>query len=89
MAFQQKNNSGSLFRNSRKEQDNHPDHTGSALIDGKEYWVSAWVKEGKEGKFFSMAYKLKEPRAKAANRAPPPADDEPFDDELPFKDVPF
>ena len=29
-------NRGALFRNNRKEQDNHPDHTGSINIDGKE-----------------------------------------------------
>jgi hypothetical protein len=53
-------NSGALFRNDRKEKPNHPDHKGSATIEGVEYWVSAWIKEGKNGKYFSMAYTLKE-----------------------------
>ena len=34
MAFEQKPNTGSLFKNDRKESDTHPDYKGSALIDG-------------------------------------------------------
>ncbi len=37
-----KENSGVLFINDRKEQRTHPDRKGSALIDGVDYWVSAW-----------------------------------------------
>jgi hypothetical protein len=57
--FEQKDNSGSLFKNERREKDTHPHATGSALIEGVEYWVSAWTKEGKSGKFQSLAFKRK------------------------------
>ncbi len=60
MAFEQKDNSGALFRNERKDKDSHPDYTGNALIDGREYWISAWLKDGKSGKFFSFAFKPKD-----------------------------
>lgn len=61
MGYEQKDNSGALFRNERKERENHPDYTGKAMIEGVEYWVSAWVKETRDGKkYFSMAYKPKE-----------------------------
>lgn len=71
MAREQRNNDGALFKNDRKEQDNHPDYTGSAVIDGVEYWVSAWVKTSQAGKkFFSMAYKPKEGQRTAARSAP-------------------
>ena len=60
MAYEQKPNSGSLFKNEKKEKDTHPNLQGSALIDGVEYWVSAWTKEGKKGKWISMAFKPKE-----------------------------
>lgn len=53
-------NSGSMSRNKRKEKDTHPEFTGSAEIDGVPYWISAWVKEGRDGKFFSLSFKPKE-----------------------------
>ena len=34
------NNSGALFTNDRKQSETHPDLTGSAEVDGKDYWVS-------------------------------------------------
>lgn len=62
MAYEQKPNSGSLFKNDKKEKDTHPDYTGNALIGGEEYWISAWLKETKGGKkkFFSFSFKPKE-----------------------------
>jgi len=63
MAYEMKEGSGSLFKNSRKTSDSHPDFTGSIMLDGKEHWFSAWVKESpKAGKFFSVSVgKVKEP----------------------------
>ena len=49
MAYEQKDNSGSLFKNDKKEKDSHPNAKGSAKIDGVEYWVSAWTKKDKNG----------------------------------------
>lgn len=63
MAFELKEGGGSLFKNDRKEKDSHPDYRGSILIDGKLYWLSAWIKEGKHGKFFSLSAKPKEDKA--------------------------
>ena len=80
---EKRDNSGTLGKNLRKLQDNHPSHSGACLIDGKPYWISAWVKDGPEGsKFFSLAFKPKEDRQPAAE-APPRAPDE-FNDEIPF-----
>lgn len=70
-------NSGLLAKNQRKEQDNHPDYTGSINVDGQEYWLSAWIKEGREGsklegqKYFSLSVKPKD--AQPQRRAPAPA----------------
>ena len=40
-----KNNSGALFRNDKKATEQHPDYTGNITIEGKEYYLSAWVNE--------------------------------------------
>ncbi len=88
MAYEQKDNSGSLFKNQKKTTDNHPDRTGSALIDGVSYWVSGWVKQDKNGNpWMSLAFKRKEATAmqEAATPAPrvmPKRAD--MDDEIPF-----
>jgi uncharacterized protein (DUF736 family) len=88
MSFEQRPNSGSLFKNDRKEKDTHPDYRGDALIDGKSYWVSCWRKESAKGtKYFSVAFKEKEARQEErpktlAEKSPQPAGD--FDDDLPF-----
>ena len=60
MAFQQKENSGALFKNDRKEKETHPDYKGDLSINGTNYWISAWLKEGKNGKFLSLSVNMKE-----------------------------
>jgi hypothetical protein len=79
--FQQKELSGSLFKNERKEQPNHPDYRGSAKIEGEEYWVSGWIKEGAKGKWMSLAFTAKDGGFSRPDKPkPPPAD---------FDDIPF
>lgn len=88
MAFEQKDNSGSLFVNERRTSDRHPDRTGSATIGGVEYWVSGWIKEGRDGKkpWLSMAFTTKDDGRRSDpaphQRSGPPQGFE--DDDVPF-----
>lgn len=62
MPYEQKDNQGILFKNDRKKSENSPDWTGNAKVNGTEYFMSAWVKNGKNGKFLSFAFSSKEDR---------------------------
>jgi hypothetical protein len=70
-------NSGILRANKRRDKDTHPTHQGSINIDGKEYWLSAWVNTGKAGskldgeRYFSIKAKPKdEPQKQASGMWP-------------------
>lgn len=76
---------GVLFKNTRKTTDKHPDYNGSATIDGEDYWLSAWIKEGKSGKFMSLAFKVKDGAAVGKNQTgKTKVDDLDDDGERPF-----
>lgn len=73
---------GQLFRNSYKEKDSQPDHKGSFTDpDGKEWQLSAWIKEGRNGKFFSLS--IQEPYKKTPAGVSTDSDED-FDDDIPF-----
>jgi uncharacterized protein (DUF736 family) len=83
MAYEQKPNTGSLFKNDRKETDSHPDYKGSALIDGLgECWLDAWINTAKDGsKYMSLKLKPKEVRATQPSGFTPETH---LDDYVPF-----
>lgn len=61
MAWEQRDMNGTLFRNDKKQDgDAQPNAKGEAMIDGVMYYVSAWTKEGKKGKFQSLSFKRKD-----------------------------
>ena len=60
-------NRGSLFKNDRKDDAKFPDYKGSLNVDGVEYWLSAWIKEGKTGKFMGLAVNPKDAQPPASN----------------------
>ena len=66
-------NRWSLFKNDRKEKDTHPDYSGTLNVDGREFWISAWLKDGAKGKFFSGSIKPKEPAQKLTDYDSSPA----------------
>lgn len=92
--FEQKDQSGALFRNERKEEgSNQPDYTGNGKVNGQEVAISAWLKTSKGGKkYLSLAFKEPWRGTKVAGdddvppgggggRGPKPGD---FDDTIPF-----
>lgn len=57
MAFEMRDMSGSLFLNDRKNAETHPDWKGRCLINGRSFWMSAWVKRTDKGvQFFSLSF---------------------------------
>lgn len=80
MAYEQRDNSGSLFKNERKADPKHADYTGTIMVDGKTYWLNAWIKTGKKGKFMSLSVKPKD----GAQAAPRKSERNDMDDEITF-----
>ena len=79
------NNRGAVWKNSKREKDTHPHWTGTAMVDGVEYWVSAWKKRddaGEKAPSISFTFKLKEETKKAAKASREFDDD--FDSSIPF-----
>jgi len=77
MAYKKKDNEGVLFANRDRKSDKHPNAKGDALIDGVEYWVSAWTNTSKAGaKYQSLKFALKDAAAEREPRGKPLTGDE-------------
>lgn len=83
MDTNQRDNSGVMFKNDKREKESHPHYKGNVRVNGQEYWLSAWIKEGKNGKFMGLALSPKEeqgqaPQAKSSKKI------EDMDSDIPF-----
>lgn len=67
MADYDNTNRGALFKNDKATTDKHPGYTGKINVEGVEYYLSAWVKEGQKGKFFSLSVKPVDEQQKPAS----------------------
>jgi len=84
MSFVHKENTGLIFKNEERKSDQSPQAMGSAMINGELYYISAWTKEGKKGKFQSLAFKRVD---ETKTRASPSKKEQPsfeIDDDIPF-----
>ena len=78
-------NRWTLNKNDRKSQESHPDYKGSINVNGVDYWLDGWIKDGANGKFISGSTKPKEARNGDAPRAPSRFESPPdLDDDVPF-----
>lgn len=82
MPYEQRDMSGTLFKNDKREKETHPNATGTCMVGGVEYYVSAWTKDGKKGKFQSLSFKRKDAQGTAKPAAREPGQDD--DDQPPF-----
>ena len=83
MAYEQRDMNGSLFKNQNQRPDkNDANATGSALIDGVEYWVNAWTKRKADGTVWqSLSFKPKAPKTTSYDA---PSTSIVDDDDIPF-----
>jgi hypothetical protein len=77
---QKRDNSGVLFKNDKKDNERAPEYKGNITVDGTDYWLSAWIKEGKTGKFMGLAVSPKDAQPPASKSAPKNIED---------SDIPF
>jgi len=59
MAYEKRDMSGALFKNEARTKDTHSEYQGWVMVNGVEYWLNGWVKDGGKGKFFSLSLKPK------------------------------
>ena len=78
--MENKLNTGAIFKNDKKTKETHPDYKGKVNVNGKEMEIALWVKQGKNGSFFSVAFS--EPYVAQETMERRPVSDE--IDDLPF-----
>jgi hypothetical protein len=60
MAEYDNTNTFTLFVNDKGDNDKRPDRTGTLNVDGVEYYIDGWIKQGKNGPFLSGKIKRKD-----------------------------
>ena len=78
--MEKRDNSGVLFKSDKKDNERAPEYKGNIMVDGNEYWISAWIKEGKNGKFLGLAVSPRDAQPPASKPIPKNLDD---------SDIPF
>lgn len=80
MAQYDNTNTFALFKNDQGDNPKRPNYTGNLNVDGIEFRISGWIREGANGKFISGQVQLKE--AKGEDRSKPAV--EGADEDVPF-----
>lgn len=93
-----RDNSGIFFVNNRKQTASHSDFQGTITVEGVEYYLNIWTKNGAKGEFWTCTVKRKGQPADTGTkkvytagtssmskaRATDPDDDFGLDDKIPF-----
>jgi uncharacterized protein (DUF736 family) len=89
MAYEKRNNEGTLFPNNKGDNPKRPDYKGALVLpDGHEVELVAWLKTGKNsGKEF-LSLKIGNYTSPQQGSAPPKARAKTFDD-IQDNEVPF
>jgi len=66
------NNCGVLFKSDKKT-DKHPDYSGSAKVNGQDYYISVWVNTSKDGTKKYMSMKFNDANENRSVSTPAPA----------------
>lgn len=79
-------NRGSIWRNEKKQTEQHPDFTGKCDINGVEFWIAGWKRkagDNPKSPALRLAFTPKdEPKPTPVTPQQPAAAD--FDDDIPF-----
>lgn len=66
--FENRENSGVLFKEENKKNPKGPDYRGSVNIGGEDYTLAGWIKESKKGtKFLSLSVETQTYKKPSAN----------------------
>ena len=92
MAFEQKPNTGALFKNDKRTDENQwPHYQGSLNVRGEEFWLSAYLNTSRDGvRYMSLILKPKkadaaQPKATTSKTAAAGGSvSRDFDDQIPF-----
>jgi hypothetical protein len=71
-------NKGALFTNNQKGNEKAPNYKGKLNVNGKEYEIAGWVRQGKSGSFLSLT--ISEPFQKTESKL----EKTKFSQDLPF-----
>ena len=70
MSYEQKDNSGALFKNDRKAEPSHADYNGAIRVAGTDYWLNCWINESADGKKYMKLTVKKKDGTSARPEAP-------------------
>jgi hypothetical protein len=88
MAFEHKPNTGSIFKNTYKTEDKHPDHQGACKVTCEkcghdtELKISAWINLQRDNvtRYFGLRFSKHQPKEQST-----PVQEHPdLDDDIPF-----